>query len=279
MTNEIEFKFGTTEVKPVSSSIDRLTMLLWGLSGCGKTVLLSTLPGKKLWLQFDSDGTASIGDRQDIIVADFAKAENSIVDDFMERGIYEQQFNSFFAKYPEVESVVFDSVTAFGNKALTHGIVSGKADGKGWKASLAVPGMQGYGIRNRYVLGAVNMMLRLTAKHKKHFAIVCHEDVPVKDDKGTPISITMLLGGSLPQEVSLQISEVWHMKDVGDKNNRNVRVRAFGVYSPMRSRIFNIGDHGLINWKYDQATDTGMKIADYYAKWRDGGFKKLPLPT
>lgn len=270
---------GSVLLQPVSSSLNRMTQLIWGLSGCGKTTIAATSPGRKLWLQFDPEGAASIGDRSDVVVADFSGADHSIVDNFIERGIYEQQFDAVLKNDPTLETVVFDSATSYSQKALTYGIVSGKADGKGFKATLAQPGISGYGLRNRYTLGTINMLLRLTAKHNRNFIVLCHEDTPAKDKEGNIISITILLGGSLPQEVALQISEVWHMTDPGgNTNDRLIRIRPFGVRSPMRSRMFDMTGDGLIKWKYDQASDSGMKIADYYNQWRSGGFKKLALP-
>ncbi len=278
MSTDELFKFGNTPVLNVSSSINRLTLLVWGPAGCGKTVLASTLPGKKLWLQFDPDGTASLGERDDIRVLNFAAAEHGIVEQFIERGTYEADFERYF-KTQEVDTVVFDSATSFSQKALTFGIVSGKADGKGFRATLAQPGISGYGMRNRYTLGAITMLLRLTAKYGKNFVVLCHEDTPSKDNDGNIVSITILLGGTLPQEIALQISEVWHMKDTGEKNKRLLRIRPHGVYQPMRSRMFDMTGPGLITWNYDQEHDRGMKVGDWYQQWRDGGFKKLPLPT
>lgn len=271
------FVFGANPVLPVSSSINRLSALVWGPAGCGKTVLASTFPGKKLWLQFDPDATASIGARDDIEVVDFSAADHGIVEQMIERGSYEQDFERYF-KEREVDTVVFDSATSFSQKALTFGIVSGKADGKGFRASLAQPGISGYGLRNRYTLGAITMLLRLTAKYKKHFVVLCHEDTPSKDADGNIVSITILLGGSLPQEVALQISEVWHMKDTGKPNERLLRIRPFGVFQPMRSRMFDMTQSEPIIWNYDQATGKGHTVAAWYEAWRSGGFKKLPLP-
>ena len=269
---------GNTPLLPVNSALNRLTLLVWGLAGCGKTVLASTMPGHKLWLQFDSEGTASIGERNDVTVADFASKPHDVVNDFVERGLYETQFDKVLADNPQFETVVFDSATSYSQKALSYGITSGKADGRGFKASLAQPGISGYGLRNRYTLGTINMLLRLTAKHNRHFAILCHEDTPAKDNDGNIVSITILLGGSLPQEVALQISEVWHMTDTGRPKERLIRIRPFGPRSPMRSRMFDMNSDGLIKWDYDQATDTGAKVGTWYQQWRDGGFKKLPLP-
>ena len=273
---------GNTPLLPVTAAINRLTVLLWGLSGCGKTVLASTMPGKKLWIQFDPDGVASVSDRTDVEVLDFSQAEHSVVENFNERGVYEQLFDNMLKDRPDLETIVLDSATSYAEKALLYGITSGKADGKSkqggvsFKATLGQPGMAGYGFRNRYVLGIITMLLRLTAKHKRNFVVVCHEGAAEKDNDGKPTSITVLLGGSLPQEVPLQISEVWHVADTG--HDRLIRIRPFGIRSPMRSRMFNMTGDGLIVWKYDQAKDEGMKIATWYQQWRDGGFKKLPLP-
>ena len=42
------------------SSIMRVSMMLWGSAGCGKTTFANTAPGKRLYINFDPDGTSSL---------------------------------------------------------------------------------------------------------------------------------------------------------------------------------------------------------------------------
>ena len=65
-----EIMLGQAAVVPLRHKRERLTMLLWGKPACGKTVFAATAPGKKLWLLFDPNGTASIRKRDDILVVD-----------------------------------------------------------------------------------------------------------------------------------------------------------------------------------------------------------------
>ena len=258
--------------------IKRLSILAWGKSGCGKTVLAHTLPGKRLWLQFDPDGTDSFDPTPDDIIVDLAsKLDPTNLDRWQEGGIAERDLENVLAADPSILSVVVDSVTSFGELALTYAIQSGKANGKGFTASLAAPGIGGYGIRNRVVLSFTRMILRVTGKLGRNIMLICHENTADRDKEGNIESISILLGGDLPEKVPLQISEVWHMEDTGQK--RVLALRPFAKRSPMRSRMFDAMTVPRFDFKYDARTRTGEGIADWYRKWEAGGFKKLSVPT
>ena len=54
----------------------RMAILILSASGDGKTTLAATAPGKKLWISFDSDATACLGPRDDIVeVSDVVAVE------------------------------------------------------------------------------------------------------------------------------------------------------------------------------------------------------------
>ena len=63
---------GNVELTTPVSQPRRMSMVLWGPSGAGKTTLAATAPRPILWLNFDPDGTSSLMDQKDILIADFA---------------------------------------------------------------------------------------------------------------------------------------------------------------------------------------------------------------
>ena len=50
----------------------RLTMLLWGSAGAGKTTYAATAPGDKLWFSFGDSEHASVAGRSDVFVMDLS---------------------------------------------------------------------------------------------------------------------------------------------------------------------------------------------------------------
>lgn len=272
----MEVKLGGIAVQPLAGRVERLSMLLWGRSGCGKTVLASTAPGPMLWINFDPDGVASLRRTDDIHVVDMANIGHDKVPTFKSGDVIEAQLRTALNNNP-FNTVVIDSVTSFAQLALTHAILSGKANGGTFKATMEAPGMAGYGIRNRLVLDAINMLLRVTGALGKNIIFIAHEDAPKTDSNGAIVSITLLLGGSLPEEVPLKISEVWHLQDSDGK--RVIGIRPYAMRSPMRTRMFqHSGRVTNFPFVYDMGTGKGDGIDTWYSKWRDSGFNKITVP-
>lgn len=270
-----ELKLFNRSVTLPAASNERCTFLLWGKSSCGKTALASTLPAPILWLGFDADGEQTIANHPDVQFVKLSDATHDLCPMMMEGESYERQLDDYL-KQSKPASLVIDSMTSFSQLALTHSVVSGKASGKSFKATMDVPGMSGYGVRNRIVLSATRMLLRVTSKHNTHCMFICHEDSPDKNDEGKIIRISLLLGGTLPAEMPLQISEVWYMRD--ENGRRELFMRPFGVIQPMRTRMFRTDTKSSMVSDYNMYTGTGTKIRDLIAKWREGGPGfKLPI--
>lgn len=137
--------------------------------------------------------------------------------------------------------------------------------------------MAGYGIRNRLVLDAINMLLRVTGALGRNIVLICHEDTPKTGPDGAIISVTLLLGGSLPEEVPLKISEVWHLAD--NDGRRVVGIRPYALRAPMRTRMFqHAGRVTSFPLLYDQNTGKGDGISTWFDKWKDTGFNKISVP-
>lgn len=273
----MDIKLGGIPVQPLDARIERLSMLLWGRSGCGKTVLASTAPGPMLWINFDPDGVASLKRTDAIMTVDMANIGHDKVPSFKSGEAIEAQLRTLLTQHSHLATVVIDSVTSFAQLALTHAVVSGKANGGTFKASMETPGMAGYGIRNRLVLDCINMLLRVTGALGKNIVFICHEDSPKTDKDGNITSITVLLGGSLPEEVPLKISEVWHLLD--SDGRRVIGIRPYAQRSPMRTRMFrHEGRVTNFPYHYDQQTGRGDGISTWFDQWRASGFDKIAVP-
>lgn len=274
----MDMKLGGIAVQPLGSRTERLSMLIWGKSGGGKTVLASTAPGPMLWINFDPDGVASLKRTDGIMVVDMANIGHDKIPTFKSGDTIEQQLRTLLTQHADIATIVVDSVTSLSQLALSHAILSGKANGGNFKASMEAPGMAGYGIRNRLVLDSINMFLRVTGALGKNIVFICHEDTPKTDAAGAVQSITILLGGSLPEEVPLKISEVWHLAD--NDGRRVIGIRPYGQRVPMRTRMFrHEGRTTSFAFTYDQQTGRGDGIKDWYNAWQATGFDKIPVPS
>lgn len=265
----------------VTANVERdLVMMIWGRSGCGKTVLAGTAPGTKLWFQFDTQGTASLGKRDDVITLDFSGYMHTKVDDLKEGGLVERDIVRTLKDRPDITTLVIDSVTSIAQLCMAHAVLSGKASGNNFKATMEQPGLAGYGIRNRLVLSVVRMFMRVASETKRHIIFICHEDSPDKDKEGNIIRISVLLGGTLPEEVPINLSEVWYLEQ-DDTGRRYIHVRPYAKRVPMRTRMFRTPAKNVVNaipFTYDANDRTGDGIATWYEAWRKSGFDKIDIP-
>ena len=281
-TTPTEITLGNYALNTPNAKAQRISMLLWGSAGCGKTTLASTAPGKKLWINFDPDGTASIAnrakERNDIIVLDLSAEKDSIVEAFKKSDTTMiKNVEKFLTENPDIETVVLDSVTSFGDKALAHGVTAAQSTTKGRGATLEDPGFAGYGNKNTWTRLLVKHLLEVTGKLNRHMIFIAHEDKPEKNDQGAVLFITIMLGSSLSEQVPLQISEVWAMTDTGKE--RRIAVRPCRSRKPMKTRMFIANaSEPEFKWNYDADKLEGEGIADWYAAWKANGFAKLQLP-
>lgn len=246
-------------------------MLLWGPSGCGKSILAATAPTKRLILLFDPDGDKSIKrDTINNLVMDLSSQPPSIVEDAKLTNPF--GINDLLTAHQDIQTVIVDSVTAFASQAVAYSAGHKSAPG----AVFENPSMSGYGFRNRFTLGLAKNLLTVTGKHNRNIIFICHEDVPKLNDKGEIVSITILLGGSLPEEVPLQISEVWNLRDAGKK--RFLTVRSAGYRKPMKSRMFDTRTQVEFESTYDSVTEKGITISSLLDRWKENSYNKISLP-
>lgn len=256
-----EIKIGGVPITPAGTKQQRISMLLWGASGVGKTTLAATAPGKKLLVLFDPDGDASISERDDVDVVDMSQARKNVVDQFKQDGV--MGIDKVIEDY---DTVIIDSLTNAQHMSVMHAVTVVKG------ASVERPSLQGYGHRNALITQLVKNLLRLTAKHNKHCIFIAHEAQPQTDDNGAVMAVTVALGGQLQTAAPVDFSEVWCLQDTG--KTRRLLIRPARNYKPCKTRMFVTDKGAEFTW-----THTGTEIADWYQSWQSNGYKKLPLPT
>jgi hypothetical protein len=244
-------------------------MVLWGEAGCGKTTFANTAPGKRLIINFDPDGYQSLPKTEDTLLLDLANEPNTYVVEQAKSG---DPFGikSICKEHEDISTIVVDSITKFAERATINAI--GKAPG----STFENPGPSAYGYRNRYTLQLVSNMLVASGTLSKHIIFICHEDVPKLNKDGAIESITILLGGSLPQEVPLQISEVWHMRDT--TIDRRIIVRKAGIRGPMKTRMFDTSDRVEFTAS-DKNNPSRVTLASLIEKWHANKLEKIKVPS
>lgn len=258
---------GGLEVKSGITVPKRFSMLLWGPAKGGKTTLASTAPGKKLWINFDPDGTASLYGRDDVMVADFSAEKPHVI---MPKLLNEDPVSlaDTLRKHPEIESVVLDSTTTLAALAQKYACFA-----KNLKQE--EPGQRGYSVKNNFLMQVITNVLRICQECGRNIILIAHEGAPNMDDEGHIVSISIALGGSLVTNLSALPSEVWHVSDVDGK--RRVAVRSCRQRSPMGTRMFDASGEPEFMWRYDPITRKGEGIAEWFKAWADRG-GKIPLP-
>lgn len=264
---------GGLDVKSLANTDQRISMLLWGAAGCGKTTLAGTAPGKCLWINFDPDGVESLRAFPDykerFLILDLSAQKHTITEKFRTDGGL--GIDKLLADDSMgISTVVVDSVTAYSMLAVEAGIAVTKG------ATLERPSPGAYGARNALTLRMIQAILRTTAKYNKHVIFITHEDAPVTNDEGQVLYITMQLGGKLPDQAALQLSEVWYMQDTG--KSRRIMIRPGRNRKPMKTRMFDARTVIEFDWPYDvMAPNPKFELETWYKEWVESG-QKIQAP-
>ena len=173
--------------------------------------------------------------------------------------------------------MVFDSLTTFGDKCLTHGITKAQGTKKGKYSTIEDPGYSGYGNKNTWTRLCVKNLLKATGQVGRNMIFIAHEDKPVQNSEGVVLYISIMLGSSLNEQIPIDLSEIWNLSDTG--RERRIAVRNCRNRKPLKSRMFITSGDPEFKWNYNSDSNNGDGIATWYEAWVKQGGKKLPLPT
>lgn len=261
----------------VTSSKDRrsrVTGILWGQAKSGKTTLLTSLPGKKLFVMIDPDGDFSIPDSPDIDIMRLYDQDPDVVKRFVI-----DKLPSYIKEHPEYVSVVIDSLTTFGQIALDEAIRSKVGASRDFTPTMEAPGLGAYGARKQYIVHALRNNLKATASVGAHCFFTAHEGEREKNSKGESIGdISMSLSDKTTNEVGLTVSELWHLRK--KDTTWTLSISPCRGRSPMGSRLFTqTGEpEFVVKFNPEEPLTQPHSIASWIAAWEAGGRKKLPLP-
>ena len=265
---EVEMTLGTVSITTPKTQVKRMSMVLWGPSGAGKTTLAATAPRPILWVNFDPDGTSSLMDQEDIFIADFSMENPNKVVTFKHDNA--GGIRQIIEEHPEIQTVVFDSVTSFNEMSLKHAVSEVRG------ATMEAPTLQGYGRRNSYTMQGIMAVIKATGADNKHCIFIAHEDTPSKDELTGAMMVSILVGGKMQSEIPIKLSEVWHLEDTG--KDRKITIRASRLRKPMKSRMFIQSGDSSFTWKFNPESWTGKGIKEWYNAWVDNKGKKIDLP-
>lgn len=257
------------EVRKASNSSNRLTALIWGPSGGGKTTLACTAPGKKLIVNFDPDGPSSVAYRDDVDVLDLSGSTSLSLTDSYKNEAEPLGLNRHVLE--TYDTIIVDSITNASDKALDSGVANVKG------ALVERPAIGSYQYRNRLTLKMVKNVLRITGQHSKHCIFIAHEDSPTTTDEGTVLHITVALGGSLSDSVPIDFSEVWALYEVGGKG-RHVAIRPCRSRKPMKTRLFETSKEPEFLLSYNADTNKGTGINEWWNEYLKNEKRKIPIP-
>jgi phage nucleotide-binding protein len=263
---------GGVSMTTPTDAAKRITALIWGDAGCGKTTLAATAPGRKLWFNFDPDGTNTLTGVPDVHVYDLSNANTSVLESFKNEG---NPLN-IKALMDQFDTFVFDSITNITDKTLTLGIKSNKG------ATIERPSPAAYATRNALAIRLIKNVMAATSKAKKHVIFIAHEKAPTTDEEsGAVLFITIALGGQLSANVGIDFSEIWHLYQVDGRADRRICIRPARKRKPAKTRMFE--QHTAeFDWKFDadnweDARNHKYRIDTWFTMWNNSGHK-LPLP-
>jgi len=274
MSDEIpQIMLAGVPINKASDANKRIVALAWADAGAGKTTLSATMPGRKLFYQFDPDGTNSVAHVDNVDVADFSGSSSSITAQFKNES-NPLGLNTVLDQY---DSFIFDSLTNITDKTLMEGI------SKNTGATVERPSPGSYGTRNALAIRLIKNVVKVTGKANKHVMFIAHEGAPTTDEKtGAILHISLALGGQLPSNIGIDFSEMWAIYQVDGRVDRRIAVSPSRRRKPMKTRMFSQLDEPEFDWRFnpddwDNPSNHMWRMDTWHAMWCYFN-KKLPLP-
>jgi hypothetical protein len=265
---------GVAAAKP-SDTNKRMTALIWGDWGVGKTTLAATAPGRKLWYSFDPDGTNSLAgleQYEEITHYDLSGNSDAVLD------LFKNETNPLNIKsaLPLFDTFVFDSITNVVDKTLQRGIKTNRG------ATIERPSPAAYQTRNALAIRLVKNVMAATRLEKKHIIFIAHERTPYTDEEGNVVSITLALGGQLSAGIGIDFSEVWHVYQTDTANERRVVIRPHRKRKPAKTRMWIQSGQPEFTWRFNAdewgaALNKKYRMDTWFNMWNTAGHK-LALP-
>jgi hypothetical protein len=115
----------------------------------------------------------------------------------------------------------------------------------------------------------------------KHLILIGHAGAPKTNEEGATTSIPIMLGGQLPTNISVKLSEIWIMLTwIRERRRTSPSVRR--QHEIAKTRMFITTGTPEFAWSFDpergDEEQASMTIADWYRRWLDNGKRKIPLP-
>lgn len=239
----------------------------------GKTTMACTAPGEKLVINFDPNGPASIAYRDDVSVVDYSAASTNLTDEFKRSDPFglSKHLGGF-------ETVIVDSLSSVQELTTRKGVEF--ARGLKINSNIENPGLAAFQARNNLLLELIRNLLALCTRMEKHLILIGHEGQKERDKEGSITSIPIMLGGSLPVNTGVKLSEIWPMYELGD--GKRIAVRPCRMREIAKSRMFDTSKSPEFPVRYnpDSADEdqVGHTIAGWHKAWIEGGKRKIPLP-
>lgn len=270
MNEEAPLVIGGRQLRRPTADNAQLSILLWGKAGCGKTTLASTAPGTKLFMLFDAHGTDSLTGREDCLEMNLVDEGHTVIGEFAKADPF--SLSKWFERYPNIETLVMDSITTMADKALENAVAVSK------NSTILLPGQNGWTARNSLIKRSVSMMIRFCQRHNKHVIFTAHEGNPRVNDQGAVIEMPSILSSNLVEPLIIPLGEVWWLNDLGSSKDRRIAIRPTRLRTLMKSRMWDTEGEPEFVWRYSVKTMKGDGISTWFDMWRANGGRKLALP-
>lgn len=264
---------GGVEITKAGELPSVATILLWGPPGAGKTTLACTAPGEKLIVNFDPNGPSSVAFRSDVSVLDYSAAPNGLTAEFKSSDPF--GISKHIGPYG---TIIVDSLSSVQELTTRQGVEF--ARGLKINSNIENPGLAAFQARNNLLLELVRNLLAVARRAEKHIIFIAHEGQKDKDKEGSVINIPIMLGGGLPTNIGVKLSEIWPMYEL--REGKFIAVRPARMREIAKTRMFQTTGVAEFKWKFNpdlpDEEQSGMTIAGWLDSWQQNGKRKIPLP-